>query len=245
MESGKWDNVIFKCNRLCGSPSARIVSYVVKGKKADIRDIPWFAILFRHKDQICGSTILTEKILISSAHCVTTETGELNPKDMYHIVTGQYIQEMGADQDNENTQTFSLQEMKIPRSYIGYKGFFEADLAILVVNGYIQFNSFVAPICLDTDLQEQSAEANLTNKFGLVAGYGISDTGLPSSTLTKIMVNVVDIEQCKNKSGSFMDFVKDDKICAGNLDGSGVCQGDSGGGLVKLSKKMSRAFLAS
>lgn len=51
--------------------------------------------------------------------------------------------------------------------------------------------------------------------------------------MKKIDLPVVSRERCKDQASiEFSSFITSDKFCAGSLNGEGVCNGDSGGGLV-------------
>lgn len=70
--------------------------------------------------------------------------------------------------------------------------------------------------------------------IGLVAGWGLTEAnGNTSSELKVLNLPAVDYMTCKNRSdSSFVNYISDDKFCAGRLDGVNVCSGDSGGGFV-------------
>ncbi|GBP30620.1 CLIP domain-containing serine protease 2 [Eumeta japonica] len=78
-------------------------------------------------------------------------------------------------------------------------------------------------------------------EFGLVfndakevAGWGLtSENGEESPVLLYENLPYVDIDKCiDNAPRNFRRFITSDKICAGYTNGTALCRGDSGGGLV-------------
>ena len=41
LDSGEWDYTPFRCNPVCGLPTPQAVPFVVKGKDAQILEVPW------------------------------------------------------------------------------------------------------------------------------------------------------------------------------------------------------------
>ncbi|XP_013135861.1 PREDICTED: low-density lipoprotein receptor-related protein 2-like isoform X2 [Papilio polytes] len=71
------------------------------------------------------------------------------------------------------------------------------------------------------------------------AGWGLTTKyrGSESQELKVIELPYEDLDRCINlTSRQLKHYVVYDKICAGSLDGEGLCRGDSGGGLAFLSE---------
>ncbi|GBP30606.1 Limulus clotting factor C [Eumeta japonica] len=67
-----------------------------------------------------------------------------------------------------------------------------------------------------------------------VAGWGLIDEdGHRSPELQVAYLPYVEIDQCiSDASLDFRAYITSDKICAGYTNGTALCKGDSGGGLV-------------
>nr|CAD7604598.1 unnamed protein product [Timema genevievae] len=71
-----------------------------------------------------------------------------------------------------------------------------------------------------------------------VAGWGITEKGVPSPTLMTSMLPFIDFTKCWNTVPErFRTYITPDKFCAGYTNGTSVCPGDSGGGLSFEYKK--------
>lgn len=122
-----------------------------------------------------------------------------------------------------------------PTQYQGTYNYNKHDIAILILDGFIEFWPHVAPICLNMNSTGEHLEPGM---IGKVAGWGYSEsTGHPSETLKSVEVPLVSKQECLEKaSEDFRPYITEDKLCAGFGDGVGVCKGDSGASLVFKSR---------
>lgn len=105
---------------------------------------------------------------------------------------------------------------------------YDADLSLLEFEERgIHFNDFVQPICL-WDLKD-----DLQMTDGIVTGWGRSeDTQKLHENVPKLVqAPIQSNEDCFLDEGRLLDLSSRRTFCAGLRNGSGVCQGDSGGGL--------------
>ena len=107
---------------------------------------------------------------------------------------------------------------------------FDADLAVLTLTDDVCFGRYIQPICL---IDPDSDVGNIQK--GYVAGYGKSEDE------TKIVENVLKFvetpiarsnEECFQTNHYLAQISSSRTFCGGNRDGSGVCSGDGGGGMV-------------
>lgn len=91
----------------------------------------------------------------------------------------------------------------------------------------IHFNNYIQPICfLDPENEPIVPE-------GIVLGWGKSENptrrheNIPK--LVKVMIQTN--EKCFFTTRALLDLSSEGTFCAGQMNGSGVCHGDSGGGL--------------
>lgn len=105
---------------------------------------------------------------------------------------------------------------------------YDADISLLEFEeGSIFFNSFVQPIC------QWDSQVEPTVTEGFVIGWGKSeDPGKVHENIPKLIKILVQTnEQCLPKHGALAELSSERTFCGGVTDGSGVCLGDSGGGL--------------
>lgn len=232
LENGKWDGTSIKCNPICGRPTAKTSAYVIGGQDAKISDVPWSAgiyQLYRKKfKHICGGTILTKRIIISAAHCFFIEKKrQFASPDQFKVAVGKYFRGFYVN-ESLPIQTFNVTEIIAIPHYSGYASSYTRDIAIIILDGSINFEPHIIPICIDIEAGYESETTLSAGSIGLVAGWGYTTaTGMPSDTLKSIEMPVIDFYQCLNESGDYRPFVTPDKFCSGFKNGSGVCQGNN------------------
>lgn len=105
---------------------------------------------------------------------------------------------------------------------------YDGDISLLEFEkGNIHFNDYVQPICL------WSSEIEPTERVGVVVGWGRSEARYePFQPIPKLInVRIHTREECFLGAKSLVDLSSFRTFCAGLRNGSGVCDGDSGGGL--------------
>lgn len=105
---------------------------------------------------------------------------------------------------------------------------YDADVSLLKFEDRsINFNVFVQPICL------WNSEAEPTVTKGIVTGWGKTEdlTKVHQNIPKRVKALIETNEQCFLNTKALVDLSSFRTFCAGLRNGSGVCHGDSGGGL--------------
>lgn len=108
---------------------------------------------------------------------------------------------------------------------------YDADISLLEFEkGSILFNDdsiYVRPICLWNEPTEP------TEKIGIVTGWGKSEdqSKIHENKPRLAYAPIQTIESCVFESERVVDISSPRTFCAGSRNGTGVCHGDSGGGL--------------
>ncbi|XP_070496737.1 clotting factor C-like isoform X2 [Chironomus tepperi] len=236
--NGKWSGMIYECQPVCGKLTKKSKALIIHGEKTDVTEFPWNAAIYTNNILICGGNIISERVMLSAAHCFTREmpsgVEQVSP-DSFTVVVGKYFRDIKAV-EKFPTQELTIQKIKIHDAYFGYSGNYDADIAIVTLNEKIIYQPHIGPVCLNFDLKTiADKQVPVSGTMGLVAGYGYTETdGNPSDRLKKISLPIVDIRTCKSEAPeNYKPFVTSDKFCAGYTDGRGaVCKGDSGAGYV-------------
>lgn len=238
---GLWNRTPMRCEQVCGvdgSPTG--TAYIVGGEVTNNTLVPWHVGVYSDVDapgsfsQICGGTILTNRLVISAAHCFWSKVdNRFQNVAHFRVAMGKYYRSWDAAEPL-SVQRLPVQEIRGVQGYADHSDLYNADLVLLVLPEVIQFRSYVVPICVELNLQfnDRFVVGGLDS---LVAGWGLTATGGASSDVLKVIsLPTVSFDECRRKvPASFQRFVTTDKFCAGFLDrAESVCQGDSGGGLV-------------
>lgn len=200
---------------------------IVGGEYANIKKVPWHVGIYRQTStdsdfvQQCGGTIINPKVVISAAHCFwNREEHKPNREDEYRVVAGKYFRDFNDRRENNTYQTLGVDKVHFVNGYIDYEGFYANDIAIVILNNFIEYKIHVAPICI----QEYTFEEKIV-PHGNCCRLGSYTICWQPKWIQR--------EDCLKKfDESFRPFLTSDKFCAGYLLGVGVCRGDSGGGLV-------------
>ncbi|XP_029297936.1 coagulation factor IXa [Cottoperca gobio] len=181
-------------------------------------EIPWQVALIERPSGLlyCGGSILSERWVITAAHCL------VETQRSFFIRVGEhdsYISE-GTEQDHE------VLEQYIHPRYNHSVSLYNHDIALLYLKSPITFSTTVRPICIGPmafteALVKKSSPAT-------VSGWGKTlFLGLTPETLHKVKVPFIDRTECKRSSSARITPVM---FCAGYYDeGKDACQGDSGG----------------
>ncbi|KAJ8955115.1 hypothetical protein NQ318_009008 [Aromia moschata] len=244
--NGKWDIPGPQCNPICGKRVADdVVTLLYGAKEVDLIEYPWVAALYRNSEagyqHICGGSIISYKLIVTAAHCVTNNYGEIYAPENYIVAAGKLYNKFEDPRDprpqylqvfyilaNENYRSAS-------RKYLG-------DIALLVTKQAIIFNHYVHPICF----QGVNQITLKTGDVGVVTGWGVSETNKPSEELRLLEIPYKSPKACAKElpSNWELEYNLIDKICAGLYkQNRSVCRGDSGGGLSYKNGKDGRYYL--
>jgi secreted trypsin-like serine protease len=195
---------------------------IIGGNSAHKGEFPWFGTLFitsnKEPKLLCGASLLSAKHVLTAAHCIERP----NEPHMYTVLVGRHNI---ADGSEVNSQSRKVTKLEIhPDFYRVRRKTADADIALLKLQSFVQFNDFVQTICLPR------ASLNLSGVQGTVVGYGKSESPEEhTSTPRKISVRAVDLQSCLLNDGGYRDIASSRNFCAGGL-GKTPCKGDSGGG---------------
>ncbi|KAJ0173271.1 hypothetical protein K1T71_011447 [Dendrolimus kikuchii] len=220
------DNGPHQCGRVV--PSA--TPLVANGKPTKAGQWPWQVALYHAQTvdykYICGGTLVTRRHVITAAHCVTLPGSRtlVDPKTL-NVHLGKYNLKFSED----GTQVKLVQSIKFHPLY--NETYFLQDLAILELKDKVTYNDRVQPACLWPD--DQVDLENVIGVIGSVVGWGFDETGVSTEELNLAEMPVIDTNTCLRSNGEFfIRFTSDYTYCAGYRDGTAVCNGDSGSGMV-------------
>ncbi|XP_068162155.1 serine protease 27 [Antennarius striatus] len=208
----------------CGRPPLQL-NRIVGGMDAMDGAWPWQVdVQTQTSGHICGASIITEKWVLSAAHCFP------NPSDVssYIIYAGRY-QLNGL---NLHESSHRIRKVVIPEGYVEpHRG---GDLALVELSSPVTWSDYVSPICLPS-----SGTLFPAGMPCYVTGWGNIRDNVPLpgvGTLQEVQVPIISQSSCQAmyqlNPVEQVDILFD-MICAGLQEGGkDSCQGDSGGPLV-------------
>ncbi|XP_063918420.1 uncharacterized protein LOC135133831, partial [Zophobas morio] len=159
--NGMWDQPNPQCVPVCGQKPT--TNLTINGYSSDNRDAPWHVSIYHEdletgmKDYIfsCVGSLLSERIILTAAHCVTDDKQNLKSKKHYIVAVGNEHQYFNVSADTK-VQFSQVHEMFIPREFniVTTAG----DIAILVTEKTFVLSESVLPVCLDTSQNHKLTE---------------------------------------------------------------------------------------
>ncbi|KAK6626500.1 hypothetical protein RUM44_008973 [Polyplax serrata] len=198
---------------------------IVGGEKAKEGEFPYQTSLrFRGllKMHFCGGSILTERVVLTAAHCVTEI--KTPPFTYIEVVAGI----INLKHEGPNAQKSTILKSIVHPKYAGYVNPY--DLAIHILQQPFTFNKFVQPIALPKLNEEPTGDAVLT-------GWGSTSRTILSimpETLQKVTLPLMKFQVCSDYyKKEDIDVNELSNICTESTKGRfSACSGDSGGPLV-------------
>ncbi|XP_076832336.1 suppressor of tumorigenicity 14 protein homolog [Brachyhypopomus gauderio] len=198
---------------------------IVGGQTADVGEWPWQVSLhFQSLGHVCGASIISNKWLLSAAHCfASTDPSYHEP---YNWLTYSGMQDQ--DKDDSNVQMREVQNIIVHHDYNQMT--YDNDIAVLELKEPLAFSNYIHPVCLPA-----SSHAFPAGMPCWVTGWGtLREGGQISRLLQKAEVKIINDTVCDTVTEG---QVTSRMLCSGFLTGGvDACQGDSGGPLVCLSE---------
>ena len=219
-------------NDICGQAAEQsyIAPFIYNGDATRRGEWPWSVAMFHFGTKfVCGGTLVSNRMVISAAHCINTGTRRYEAHEVL-LWLGRYslkvFNEDGAIATGVDRIHVHPEYKTIDRDS------FDADIALLITTKIIEYTSYVRPVCLWSESTDISL---VEGKEGTVVGWGKIDVENTSDILRKIDLPIVNALACVRKTAQLNTVVSNRTFCAGTLDGSGPCMGDSGKGIRNLS----------
>lgn len=195
---------------------------VVGGKLARENSWPWQVLIVysaNGMEGLCGGSILTPGWILTAAHCVVNEKGQVQNASGFRVVSGT------ADLDRPGKVSRVRRVVQHPRYGATTPGFHN-DIALLE----LVEPAHGQPVTLAAETGE-ARSLTASGRF-VVTGFGTtSEGGNISKRLLEVSVPPVPRETCNRTYGGLL---REGQICAGGEAGRDSCQGDSGGPLHAL-----------
>lgn len=199
---------------VCGVEN--VAPRIINGHESIPGQFPWIVyILNRELMMSCTGTILSDRHIITSAHCLSPRQ---DPGKLFVFT----------NQGCGKADLFAGKQLKVKAAfrhvdYITRTG--GSDIAILILQRSLKFNSTFMPICLSMNRTIEHENSLI------VAGWGNSNQGytiIDNDCLNEADIDPVPNYICRLHYGTYLDTEK--IMCAGGV--SNICHGDSGGPLM-------------
>ncbi|XP_052738764.1 serine protease gd-like isoform X1 [Bicyclus anynana] len=209
-------------------PTAPLVPLIVKGENFERGEWPWLVAIFKRRfsslSYICAGTLVSDKHVITAAHCMQRES---TYTAINNLVVRAGVYNLEDWNDDDITVTRSLAAAAIHDAYNAST--LANDILVLTLAKSVPISAHIRPACL------WSGNTNLkmvVGKLGVVAGWGANEMGSGGKGEPRMVeMPIVSLETCRSSREEFHRLTSSKTLCAGDHSGAGPCLGDSGGGL--------------
>ncbi|XP_069701211.1 trypsin alpha-like [Periplaneta americana] len=186
---------------------------IVNGTDAAPNQFPYQVSLQHEGSHSCGGTILSNKWILTAAHCVEEEIANL-----FSVLAGTNVLSQGGERRNV-IRYHMHEEYDADNNY-------NNDIAVVELETPLSMTGDMKVVTLPTQGQDTAGDLTAT-----VIGWGLLYTDGPSSdTLKMVDIKTYSDEDCLKVMPG---YVRPNNICAGVPEGGkGQCRGDSGGPLI-------------
>ncbi|XP_037933273.1 melanization protease 1-like [Teleopsis dalmanni] len=246
-QCGKIGNIILICcpnslttNLLPSYPNCgkQLTERIVGGNITKLDEFPWMALITytkprNEKGHHCGGALINNRYVLTAAHCISAipkswrVTGvRLGEWDTSTNTDCVYDVQGKKDCANEHVDCGVEEVITHPE----YSSSQQNDIALIRLDRYIEYNTFIQPICLPIDSQFRNK--NYDDRVMDIAGWGVTETNQPSTFKLKAEVTIWPLQQCQQKYKIAKKYLQNTQLCAGGKRGIDSCRGDSGGPLM-------------
>ncbi|XP_025153740.1 modular serine protease isoform X2 [Harpegnathos saltator] len=235
LDDGSWNRTIFYCMPECGKLISQDQKLTVNGVETKVGLFPWHVVIYEKDNadtykQICGGTIITSKFVISAAHCFYDDN-EDKPYNVSKYAVGAGKQHRAWDADEQYSQKSLVKDIMYRNRYSGKRTLLAEDIAVVKLVTSFVLNMLVWPICIDWRNMYEAKQLQV-GQSGKIVSLGRDITGKPIENLYEAAMPYVQYQKCRdNVPVEFRRYITLDKFCAGYINGSNICDGDSGNGL--------------
>lgn len=228
---GTWLRDMLECKPICGRLSEAI-PLIMNGWEST-KSLPWHASVYAMDDDAdalpkfrCAATLISEVVLITAAHCIW----DLKPPKIRIALGSSKIQ--FNESDNLFIQRYAVKQVIMHPLYLDRQGNYGSDIALIEIDGYVRMSEYMLPVCIDWTLNDITSHLS-DQSIGLVVGLGLNEHFMYSDSLRVATMPVVENRKCsESHSIDFRKYITFTTFCAGWANGTSVCNGDSGAGLI-------------
>merc|ERR1712002_1212345 len=201
------------------------IDYIYNGWNSYQNAFPWLVRIQNNfvdssLYEFCGGTLLTNRVVLSAAHCTFyIKTGQPVPYQMMRVTLGEhYTNHVDYGEETAGVKYY----INHPHYY--HKSSLDNDFSLIFLDRYIAFSKTITHACLP------NPNRNYENTKVTAAGWGKTERG-NSNILKQVDLITMNNQECDRRFIRWGYTTTDNMICATGYF-KGICNGDSGGPLM-------------
>ncbi|KAL7015349.1 hypothetical protein ACKWTF_016409 [Chironomus riparius] len=187
---------------------------------------PWTAALIRRDGQLfCGGILVSKSLVVTAAHCIEGKQRlyVFNNQDFFVMLGAHNIKQSF----EKGRTTVNVKAIHVHDDWNPSIDQYDADIAIIELEADVILNRFIQPICIP-----EAGSIPATKNQGFVVGFGKSEFADIQDVARLVHTPIHDNRKCHSSHDAFQLLLSHRGFCGGYANGTGVCTGDSGSGLI-------------
>lgn len=202
-----------------------IQARIFGGTDAYYGQVPWIISLYENGIRVCGGTLISNRFVLTVAHCVEKRRFNKNMKFEYTLLAGDHFSTIKDEFEQTRTAVRIFDNEDYDHVTL------ENDIALIEVNEPFVLNDHVVPACLPKFDETPFPFSECT-----ASGWGYASSFLRPDTLQILMMPNHPHKHCEiihHPRENQLSHFTQRMMCAGYLKGGkDTCKGDSGGPLT-------------
>ncbi|KAH8300903.1 hypothetical protein KR044_004937, partial [Drosophila immigrans] len=198
------------------APHSQLDGRIVGGLDAAEGQFPHQVSLRQLTSHICGGSIIAPQVILTAAHCVTSEASDGSLK----VTSAKQLSIRAGSVDRlSGGVVISVSKVIVHEGY----GNFLNDVALLVLEQPLSYSAVIKAIPLASSDTAVGSEV-------VISGWGhLSTNGATPKRLQFNTLSSLSKQQCISSTFMFTSSL----ICLAHTEGNGACNGDSGGPAIQ------------
>jgi hypothetical protein len=175
---------------------------------------PWMAALFNNLQFICGGSIISERVILTSAHCIQdkSENEPISPEQSNFVVGKHNLKA----RHEKGFKIMAIERFVMNPGWKPNRRNYDADIAVAILQTPLTYQHNIKPICLGP---ETEATSEIFGLKGVVAGWGYSEEKSLNVGIPRIVeIPIINDDTCIEENDLLNYIMTYRTFCtAGNL----------------------------
>jgi hypothetical protein len=188
----------------CGESAfdPQVQSLVKGGADFKAGSWPWMAALFNNLQYICGGSIISERVILTAAHCIQdkSENEPISPEESNFVVGKHNLKA----RHEKGFKIMAIERFVMNPGWKPNRRNYDADIAVAILQTPLIYKHNIQPICLGPQTEDTS---ELFGLQGVVAGWGyIEEKNINVGIPRIVEIPIINDDTCVEEN-DFLSYV--------------------------------------